>query len=82
VTTVHHEIGHHLNLAAFGTAFHFIGFIEEMLQGAWGALGVAFAGKPVTRSWAYAYSEQLATTNTLATDPAPIPPTTLSMWVR
>lgn len=80
-TTVHHEAGHHLNLAAFGTAFHFIGFIEEMLQAAWGGLGVVFGGKTPTASWAYAYSEQLATTNTLPTDPSP-PPTTLSMWVR
>jgi RHS repeat-associated protein len=33
-----HEAGHSLNLAAFGSAFHFVGFIDELISG-----GNAFA---------------------------------------
>lgn len=29
-----HEAGHNLNLAAYGSIFHFIGFIDEMISGA------------------------------------------------
>ncbi len=29
-----HEAGHTLNLGAFGSAFHFIGFVDEMITGA------------------------------------------------
>ena len=33
-TTTLHEDGHHLGLAAFGSNFHFMGWIDEMFAGA------------------------------------------------
>lgn len=49
-----HERGHQLSLGAFGHAFHYIGFIDETIEGALGFLGVpGVAG-------VNAYSERLA----------------------
>ena len=42
-----HESGHNLNLASFGSIFHIIGFVDEMIMG----------------SGSSAYSEQLANSN-------------------
>lgn len=57
-----HEIGHHLNLAAFGTAFGVVGGFDELVLGVLGRLGVGPGG-------IYAYSEQLAEGN--VTPPRP-----------
>jgi hypothetical protein len=62
-----HEIGHQLNLGAFGTAFNLVGFVEQ-----WGR--TLLLGSP-----AGTYGEDLATTN----DPSATPRfrTPLNMWV-
>lgn len=64
-----HEIGHQLNLAAYGSAFNLIGFVDEWLGPIVSGAGTGYA----------IYGEDLASTN----DPTPTPffPTPLSMWV-
>lgn len=62
-----HEIGHQLNLAAFGTAFNVVGFVDEWLG-------------PLIFGGTYAiYGEDLASTNDGSVKP--FFPTPLSMWV-
>jgi hypothetical protein len=50
IGTTQHEVGHHLNLGAFGQTFHWIGWIEEMVPGS-------------SSSGSFAYAEQLAESN-------------------
>jgi hypothetical protein len=62
-----HEIGHQLNLAAFGTAFNLVGFVDEWLG-------------PLIFGGAYSiYGEDLASTNDNSS--TPFFPTPLSMWM-
>lgn len=67
VSVQNHEIGHQLNLAAFGTAFNLAGFVDQWLGSALMGPGYAI------------YGEDLATTN----DPSvpAIFTTPLNMWV-
>lgn len=67
VSVQNHEIGHQLNLAAFGTAFNLAGFVDQWLGSA--IMGPGYA----------IYGEDLATTN----DPSvpAIFTTPLNMWV-
>lgn len=62
-----HEIGHQLNLAAFGTAFNLVGFVDQWLG-------------PLIFGGAYSiYGEDLASTNDNSS--TPFFPTPLSMWL-
>jgi len=67
-TGLEHETGHHLNVAAFGSYFHLIGWINEGAHAVLGAVTALLPTGAVT-GWQRAYAEQLASTN-IATAPA------------
>jgi hypothetical protein len=68
---VTHERGHQLSLGAFGHAFHYIGFIDETVQGVLGLVGLSPGGASV-------YSERLAEGHVAVGVSAPRP--RLIMW--
>jgi hypothetical protein len=65
-SVLNHEIGHQLNLAAFGTAFNIVGFIDEWFE-------------PLLFGNSNVYGERLASTNDPS--PNPKFSTNLNMWV-
>jgi len=65
-SVLNHEIGHQLSLAAFGTAFNIVGFIDEWFE-------------PLLFGNSNVYGERLASTNDPS--PNPKFSTNLNMWV-
>ncbi len=76
-----HETGHHLNVAAFGSYFHLIGWLNEGMHVLLSAATAALPTGPVT-VWQRAYAEQLATTNVTAAPARTVAgfTTPLRMW--